>query len=424
MFENLIMIVFVLGYAAIAMEHTVGVNKTAAALLTAVVCWVLLTMQQAGVVGGSAHGIVESLGHHMESISQIVFFLVGAMTIVQLMETHGAFQVVSDILKMKDKRVLLWVVSLITFFLSSVLDNLTTAIVMVSLLHRMIDDREDRMIFGSMIIIAANAGGAWTPIGDVTTTMLWIGGRISSLRIMQMLFIPSMISMLVPLAWFSFMMKKGEVAPIERKAEKCNIGMRRVFFLGLGSLMFVPVFKGLTGLPPFVGILFGLGLLWLVTDKTHGDEREHLKVPHALHKIDMASILFFLGILLAVAALETAGVLKDLAMWMDGYFGNKDIIATLLGLLSAIVDNVPLTAATMGMYDVVKFPMDHKLWELLAFSVGTGGSILIIGSAAGVVVMGMEKINFLWYLKRVSLPALVGYLAGIGSYLLIYRLIG
>ncbi len=279
------------------------------------------------------------------------------------------------------------------------------------------------MLFGSMVIIAANAGGAWTPIGDVTTTMLWIGGRVSSLRIMEMLFIPSMVSMLVPLAWFSFMMK-GEVAAVERPAEEKHIGARRVFILGLGALIFVPVFKGLTGLPPFVGILFGLGLLWLVTDMTHGEEREHLKVPQALHKIDMSSILFFLGILLAVAALETAGVLRDLAMWMDHCFNNKDIIATLLGLLSAIVDNVPLTAATMGMYDVIRYPMDCKLWELLAFSVGTGGSILIIGSAAGVVVMGMEKINFFWYLKKVSFPALAGYLAGIGAYLLIYRLIG
>ncbi|MBF0594574.1 MAG: sodium:proton antiporter NhaD, partial [Candidatus Omnitrophica bacterium] len=313
---------------------------------------------------------------------------------------------------------------LITFFLSAVLDNLTTAIVMVSLLHRLIDDKEERMVFGSMIIIAANAGGAWSPIGDVTTTMLWIGGRISSLRIMETLFIPSLISMVVPLAWFAAVMKKGPEIAVARPAETATPGMKRVFFLGLGALIFVPVFKGLTGLPPFVGILLGLGLLWLVTDMTHGEEREHLKVPQALHKIDMSSILFFLGILLAVAALETAGVLKSLAGWMDMYFGNKDIIATALGILSAIVDNVPLTAATMGMYDVVKYPMDSKIWELLAFSVGTGGSILIIGSAAGVVVMGMERINFLWYLKKISLPALIGYLAGIGAYLLIYRLVG
>ncbi|MBF0388165.1 MAG: sodium:proton antiporter NhaD [Candidatus Omnitrophica bacterium] len=424
MFENLIMVVFVLGYACIAFEHQLGVNKTAAALLTAVVCWVLLACQQAAVPGLPAHGLVDSLGHHMEGTSQIIFFLVGAMTIVQLMETHGAFQVVTDMLKVRDKRVLLWVVSLITFFLSSVLDNLTTAIVMVSLLHRLIDDRDERMIFGSMIIIAANAGGAWSPIGDVTTTMLWIGGRVSSLRIMEMLIIPSLISMLIPLAWLSRLLKKGAVAPVERAVEDKPVGSRRVFFLGLGALVFVPVFKGLTGLPPFVGILLGLGLLWLITDMTHGAEREHLKVPQALHKIDMSSILFFLGILLAVAALETAGVLRSLAVWMDSYFGNKDIIATLLGMLSAIVDNVPLTAATMGMYDVVRYPMDCKLWELLAFTVGTGGSILIIGSAAGVVVMGMEKINFLWYLKKISLPALAGYLAGVGAYLFLYRLIG
>ncbi|MBF0388016.1 MAG: sodium:proton antiporter NhaD [Candidatus Omnitrophica bacterium] len=424
MFENWIMIVFVLGYAAIAMEHKIGVNKASAALLTAVACWVLLALQQVNVLGGTLHGIAESLSHHLEGTAQIIFFLIGAMTIVQLMETHGGFQVVTDMLTIKKKRKLLCVVSLITFFLSAVLDNLTTSIVMVSLLHRLVNDRDDRLIFGSMVIIAANAGGAWSPIGDVTTTMLWIGGRVSALRIVEMLFIPSMIAMLVPLAYFALTMKDGEVAPLVRSHEEKQIGTRRVFYLGLGALVLVPIFKGITGLPPFVGILFGLGLLWLVTDITHGNSREHLKVPLALHKIDMSSIMFFLGILLAVSALETAGILKSLALGMDSILANKDIIATELGLVSAIVDNIPITAATMGMYDLATYPMDCKLWELLAFTLGTGGSVLIIGSAAGVVVMGMEKINFLWYLKKVSLPALVGYFAGIGSYLLIYRWIG
>ncbi len=424
MFENAIMIIFVLGYAVIALEHNLGVNKTAAALLMAVICWVMLALHGAQSPGGAVGGIVEKLGHQTEEIAQILIFLIGAMTIVQLMEDHGGFRIVTERLKVKNKRVLLWVVSFITFALSSVLNNLTTAIVMVSLFQRLIADRDDRMIFGSMVIIAANAGGAWSPIGDVTTTMLWIGGQVSPLRIMERLFIPGMISMLVPLVWFSFMLKNGEVAAVGQTSGPASVGMKRVFILGFLSLVSVPVFTSWTGLPPYVGMILALAILWLVTDLTHGEEREHLKIPQALRKIDMACILFFLGILLAVAALEISGALRSLAVWMDQYLFNKDIVATTLGLLSAIVDNVPLTAAAMGMYDLVHYPMDSKFWELLAFTVGTGGSILIIGSAAGVVVMGMEKINFIWYLRKVSLPVLAGYFAGVGAYLLIYRIIG
>ena len=423
MFENLIMTVFVLGYTAMAMEHVIGINKASSAMLTAVICWVLLAEEHLHLSGGNIHGIVESLSHHLEGTAQIVFFLIGAMTIVRLMETHGGFQVVTDMMKVKKKRALLWAISLITFFLSAVLDNLTTSIVMVSLLSRLVSDRDDRLIFGSMIIIAANAGGAWSPIGDVTTTMLWIGGQISASRIIQMLFIPSLVAMIIPLIYFTLKMKDGEISKIESSNEEKMIGAKRVFYLGLGSLILVPIFKGMTGLPPFVGVLLGLGLLWLLTDIIHDKSKEHLKVPNALNNIDMSSILFFLSVLLAVAALETSGLLSRLAVFMDTTLNNKDIIAVVLGLLSAIVDNVPLTAATMGMYDLAHFPMDSKLWELLAFTVGTGGSVLIIGSAAGVVVMGMEKINFIWYLKKVSFPVLLGYFAGVGAYLLIYRII-
>jgi Na+/H+ antiporter NhaD/arsenite permease-like protein len=421
MFETYIMMVFVVGYLAIALEHKIGVNKTATALLTAVACWVLLAVREMQLSGGSLNGVVESFGIHLQGTAQIVFFLIGAMTIVQLMETHGGFQVISGAIRTQNKIALLWVITFITFFLSSILDNLTSAIVMVSLFHRLIDDRDDRLIFASMVIIAANAGGSWTPIGDVTTTMLWIGNRISTFRIMATLFIPSLVSVLIPLIYFSLTLKKGPVPVPVRPAEPLPLGGRRIFFLGLGALVFVPIFKVLTGLPPVVGMLLGLGIMWLVTDLMHLKEREHLKVPKALGRIDFASVLFFLGILLAVSALETSGILQNLAQVMDQHFHSKDIIATLLGLLSAVIDNVPLTAATMGMYDLIHYPMDSKLWELLAYSVGTGGSILIIGSAAGVVVMGMEKINFLWYMRRISLPVLVGYFAGIVAYLAIYQ---
>jgi len=422
MFELGIAIIFCVGYAMIAAERYVRVNKAAVALVTAVVCWVLMAGRAAMGQVEPIAGVVEMFGHHLAEVAQIIFFLIGAMTIVEIMETHGGFRVVTEAIKTRDRRMLLWTVSWLTFFLAAVLGLLPTAIVMVSLLSRLVDNREDRLIFSSMIIIAANAGGAWSPIGDVTTTMLWIGGQVSAFGLVKKMLLPSAVCVLVPLVWFSCSMKGGVVAAVKRPAEAAAFGAKRIFWLGLGALLFVPVFKILTGLPPVVGMLLGLGVMWLVTDFIHDDTREHLKAPSALSRIDFSSILFFLGILLAVAALESAGLLRDLAVWLDRYFGNKDIIATLLGLLSAIVDNVPLTAATMGMYSLAQCPTDSKLWEFLAYAVGTGGSILIIGSAAGVVVMGMEKIEFFWYLRKVSLPALAGYLAGIGVYLFLYQL--
>jgi len=384
--------------------------------LMAVVCWVLLMLK--GKASIMATG--ESLGAHLQEIAQIVFFLMGAMTIVKLIDAHNGFKVITDFIKTRNTRALLWVISIITFLLSSVLDNLTTAIVMLALVQRLINDKQDRLIFASMIIIAANAGGAWTPIGDVTTTMLWIGGRITSLNIMQRLFIPSLVSLLVPLTYFSFSIKKNARTDWTDKDTTPEYGAKILFYTGVGVLIFVPVFRALTNLPPFMGVILGLGVMWIITDLLHR-EKEDLRMPHVLSKIDFSSILFFLGILLTISALDTAGILNKLAVGMEGYFHNKDIIGTLLGLGSAIVDNVPLTAATMGMYSLAQFPVDSKLWELLAFAVGTGGSILIIGSAAGVVVMGMEKITFTWYVRRVSIPALVGYFAGVISYLAMYQ---
>ena len=411
---------FAIGYIAISLENKIKVNKAAIALLAAVFCWVFNFIEHFPADEASLHRLIEHLGE----ISQVIFFLMGAMTIVELIDSHGGFKIITGFIRTRDKRKLLWVVSIITFFLSSVLDNLTTSIVMVSLLRRLVHDRDDRMIFAGMVIIAANAGGAWSPIGDVTTTMLWIGGQVTTGKLMKLLIIPSLVSLFIPLLYFSFSIKQGAYPDSPQGTDSpAQYGAKRVFSLGIGSLIFVPIFRAVTNLPPFMGVLLGLGIMWVLTDLIHYQKRDHLKVPSILTRIDFSSVLFFLGILLAVAALETAGILGSLALRMDHYFNNKDIIATVLGLLSAIIDNVPLTAATMGMYSLSSYPADSKLWEMIAYSVGTGGSILIIGSAAGVVVMGMEKISFGWYLKKVSLPVLIGYFLGIGSFLLIYRVI-
>jgi len=416
----LMVLTFAIGYIAISLENKIKVNKAAIALLAAVFCWVFNFIEHFPADEASLHRLIEHLGE----ISQVIFFLMGAMTIVELIDSHGGFKIITGFIRTRDKRKLLWVVSIITFFLSSVLDNLTTSIVMVSLLRRLILDRDDRMIFAGMVIVAANAGGAWSPIGDVTTTMLWIGGQVTTGKLMKLLIIPSLVSLFIPLLYFSFSIKQGAYPDSPQGTDSpAQYGAKRVFSLGIGSLIFVPIFRAVTNLPPFMGVLLGLGIMWVLTDLIHYQKRDHLKVPSILTRIDFSSVLFFLGILLAVAALETAGILGSLALRMDHYFNNKDIIATVLGLLSAIIDNVPLTAATMGMYSLSSYPADSKLWEMIAYSVGTGGSILIIGSAAGVVVMGMEKISFGWYLKKVSLPVLIGYFLGIGSFLLIYRVI-
>jgi Na+/H+ antiporter NhaD/arsenite permease-like protein len=297
---------------------------------------------------------------------------------------------------------------------------------MVSLLRKLIHDRNDRIVFASLVIIAANAGGAWTPIGDVTTTMLWIGGQVTTIAVITNLFFPSLVSLIIPLMYQS-MFIKGELTGFEsvENIKPAEPGARIVFFIGLAALIFVPIFKTITHLPPYLGMLFGLGVLWVVTDLMHHnyEDRHHLRVGHALTRIDVSSVLFFLGILLAIGSLESIGVLKDLANWMDNTIGNKDVIVTAIGLASAVIDNVPLVAASMGMYDLSVYPTDSKLWEMMAYCAGTGGSILIIGSAAGVVVMGLEKIDFIWYLKKISFTALLGYFAGVITYLVTYPLI-
>ena len=417
----LITIIFIVGYLAIAFEHPIKINKTASALLVGTICWTVYAMSST-----ESHSVQEKLSHHLSSIAEILFFLLGAMTIVELIDAHQGFKIITDQISSKKSVTLLWTISLLAFFLSSVLDNLTTAIVMISLLRKIVSDTEQRKFFAGIVIIAANAGGAWSPIGDVTTTMLWIGGQITPLHIMRSLFIPSLVSLVIPLIYLSYKMR-GQVIDnqtieendfIETSTKERNT----MFFVGLGTLLFVPIFKTITHLPPYLGMMLGLGIVWVVGEILHSkkdeEDRQPFTASHALSRIDSSSILFFLGILLAIGCLESTGLLQSLAISMSNIVGNQDLIILIIGLVSAIIDNVPLVAATMGMYDLRSFPTDHRIWEFLAYCAGTGGSILIIGSAAGVAIMGMEKIDFLWYLKRISLLALLGYFAGAGIYLL------
>lgn len=412
-----IIAVFTFGYAAITLEHIIKINKATVALMMAIICWALVFL----FYPCPHHENTECFLGNLAEISQIVFFLIGALAIVEIISAHHGFRIISDYINVRSKKKLLWVIGFITFFLSSVLDNLTTTIVMVTLLMKIIPKNEDRLILGSAVVIAANAGGAWTPIGDVTTTMLWIGGQLSTLRMIPALFLPSLVCMVVSLFAMSFMLK-GEFQLRDNKDEKpIQFNEKLVFFLGIGALIFVPVFKLLTGLPPLMGVFFGLSLLWIVTDWMYRsfDDKEHLKVPGALSKVDLSSTLFFLGILLTVAAMGRAGILHNLSIWLDSSIGNVSIIAILIGLASAVIDNVPLVAASMEMYDMNVHPMDSKLWEMIAYCAGTGGSILIIGSAAGVVFMGLERVDFFWYLRKISLSALIGYFAGIAVYLIL-----
>ncbi len=411
-----LIILFLTGYTGIALEHPLRINKTATSLLLAVACWVTLSF---GVQG--AEQTLASLSENLSDVAQILFYLLGAMTIVEIIDAHKGFAVIVKLVHTHNRLTLLWLVGLVTFLISSILDNLTTSIVMVSILRKLVIDKQDRMLFASSVIIAANAGGAWTPIGDVTTTMLWIGGRISSWNIIKQLLLPSLTCLIVPLTIQSFFVRGQLVSngiDINEKAATEPGGLL-IFLLGVFALIFVPIFKTLTHLPPFMGILLGVGALWGVTDLLHQGkaDRVHLRMSSALSRVDISSVLFFLGILLAVGALQERGVLAALAHTMDQAFSSKPLIIYIIGLLSAVVDNVPLVAAGMGMWDMSAFPMDNSLWEMLAYCSGTGGSILIIGSVAGVVVMGMEKIDYLWYMRRISLSALAGYTAGFLVYI-------
>lgn len=427
MMTTLIIAIFVLGYTAIAFEHSIKINKAASALVTGVLCWTVYILFSA-----DKEGVSEQLTEHLGDVSGILFFLLGAMTIIELIDAHDGFDIITSRIHEKDIRKLLWIIAFITFFLSSVLDNLTTTIVMISLLRKLIDNPKQRLFFAGMIVVAANAGGAWTPIGDVTTTMLWIGGQITSLNIMIKLIVPSLICIIVPLIFLSFILKGKIERPVVLAGHKNqSVSSRQqstVLIAGIMTLVLVPVFKTLTHLPPFMGMLIGLGILWIITEIINSDkedeDKNNLSVVHALRKIDASTILFFLGILLSIASLQSIGTLGDLAKWMSVTLHNDNIIVISIGLLSSIIDNVPLVAATQGMYDLVRYPTDHYFWEFLAYCAGTGGSVLIIGSAAGVAAMGMEKISFFWYLKKISLIALLGYFAGAFAYILQHAFLG
>ncbi|WGR96159.1 sodium:proton antiporter NhaD [Bradyrhizobium sp. ISRA443] len=420
-----IVAIFVVAYAAIALEHPIGINKSASALLGAGLTWTVYA-----IWSGDPALIDRQLSESVSSTAQIVFFLIGAMTIVEVIDAHNGFEVITSLINTRKQVTLMWLVGFVTFFLSSVLDNLTTTIVMISLMRKLLDRQSDRLFFAAMIVIAANAGGAWSAIGDVTTTMLWIGGQITPIAIVKGVFLASLINLVVPLLVVSASLRGKMVVAPDRQAQSASIGVfeRNVtFYLGLGILIMVPAFKAVTHLPPFMGILFGLGVLWTVGELIHRDkeedEKKRLTLVHALTRIDMSSIVFFIGILLAVAALEHTHVLEMLANWLDATFGRLDVIVVLLGLLSAVIDNVPLVAASMGMYSLNQYPPDSFLWEFIAYCAGTGGSILIIGSASGVAAMGLEKIEFFWYVRRITGLALLGYFGGAAAYIVQYRLL-
>ena len=445
-------LVFVFGYLCIAFEHTLRIDKAASALLTAVLSWTVLVLGAESILpalevashgGDASHMVTTELRHHLGEISEILFFLLGAMTIVELVDAHEGFKVITDRIKTTKRVKLLWLVGFITFFLSAVLDNLTTTIVMISLLRKLVGDDKERWLYAGIVVIAANAGGAWSPIGDVTTTMLWIGNQISTGGIISQLFLPSLVCLLVPLSVLSMQLKGDTPRPEKHASDEGHTSpttpfeRKLVFALGIGALLFVPVFKTVTHLPPYMGILLGLAILWIVTEMIHrgknDEDKNPLSVVGVLRRVDTPSVLFFLGILLAVSSLATAGHLPAAALALNDSLGNIYAINIAIGLLSAMVDNVPLVAGAMKMYPLVSpealaasgdqyewlkfFVQDGKFWEMLAYCAGTGGSCLIIGSAAGVAAMGMEKIDFMWYLKKISFLAFLGYMAGAMTYI-------
>jgi len=419
--------VFALGYSGIIFEEVFEFNKAAIGLIMAGLLWIIYSDFDNVIAGKASTEILGQLGEKLAEVSDICFFILAASTIVEVMDAHQGFRVVTKLLETDNKQRLFVNISVITFFLSAVLNNLTVTIVMVSLLRKLVPNEQERHLFGAMVVIAANAGGVWTPIGDVTTTMLWINENLSTVPIVTNLFFPSLVTLaastavLLPSVSPDVHVSAAATASGGAKKEESQLAPRGkvVFTVGILALLSVPVFNEFTGLPPYLGMLCGLGVVWLLTDVLHAGSKERapLRVPAALEKLDTAGILFFFGVLLSVGALESSGQLKALAQWLSATVPNLDLIATLIGLASAVVDNVPLVAATMGMYDTTQFPMDDQLWQLIAYCAGTGGSILVIGSASGVALMGLEKVEFLWYLKNASLAAFVGYVAGIGAYL-------
>lgn len=413
MFTILLISVFIIGYLFITLEHIVKVNKAAFALMTAVVLWTILI----SINSKEYNSIFNSLSEHLSSISEIVFFLLGAMTIVELIDAHDGFSIISQKIKTHKKNQFIWMIAFITFFLSAILDNLTTTIVMVSILNKLVADKKTKWYLLGLVIISSNAGGAFSPIGDVTTTMLWIGGQVTVLNIIKETFLASLLAMTIPTIIISYIIK-GNIELLINGNEIDNESTYQknlILFIGITCLLFVPVFKVITHLPPYMGMFFSLSIMWVFTELFHKNNanRNVYSVSRALEKIDTPSILFFFGILMSIAALETAHILPELAKGLNTFFnGDINLIAISIGMLSSLFDNVPLVAALQSMYSLEVFHTDHYFWELLAYTAGTGGSCLIIGSAAGVAVMGMEKIDFIWYLKNISWIAFIGFIAG------------
>ncbi len=412
MMSIILILIFILGYILITMEHFIGINKAAFALLIAVISWTILVFNTSDFTT-----LFSSLNTHLSNVSEIVFFLLGAMTIVQLIDAHDGFSVIAHKIKTSNKNKFIWLVALITFLLSAILDNLTTTIVMVSILNKLIANKKTKWYLLGLVIISSNAGGAFSPIGDVTTTMLWIGGQVTALNIIKETFLASLIAMAIPTLMISHLIK-GKIEllnHLEDNKESTSFSKSLILVIGITCLLFVPIFKVMTQLPPYMGMLFSLSIMWIFTELFHknNSNRNLYSVSRALEKIDTPSILFFFGILMSIAALETAHILPHLTNGLNTLFnGDINLIAISIGVLSSLVDNVPLVAALQSMYSLNTFHTDHYFWELLAYTAGTGGSCLIIGSAAGVAVMGMEKIDFFWYLKNISWIALIGFIAG------------
>jgi Na+/H+ antiporter NhaD/arsenite permease-like protein len=451
----IILAIFIIGYLAIVFEHPLKLDKTVPALIMGSLCWAALSLMfHSGMMdvidthdhvwstlGGdhseaTGDGFINLLLHHLGKTSEILVFLIGAMTIVEIIDLHRGFEVLKDWVRTRSRRKLLWILGALAFILSAIIDNLTATIVLVTLLRKIIKDKNDRIWYASLIVIAANAGGAWSPIGDVTTTMLWIGKKVTTAGLIDWIVLPAIVCFVLPFAVASFMKPfQGEIevtAEIKDKEATQLLSSRTMLFLGLAMIVFVPVFKTVTHLPPYLGMMFSLGLVWLVSEYIHPEEdfskeRKHLYSAHkALSRIELSSILFFLGILMAVAAIESmvvggVGALRFAAMQMDNAIPNQDIVVMLLGVGSAVIDNVPLVAAAMGMYDA---PMDAKIWHFIAYAAGTGGSMLIIGSAAGVAAMGMERIDFIWYFKKITWLAAIGFIAGGAVFVLLFSLFG
>jgi Na+/H+ antiporter NhaD/arsenite permease-like protein len=445
-----VILTFIIGYLAIVFEHPIKLDKTVPALVMAALCWAFVSLGElplldhnmnAAILDGPEHDhlLHEILLHHIGKTAEILIFLIGAMTIVELIDLHKGFSVITDKITTTKKSTMLWILAPLAFFLSATLDNLACTIVIVSLLRRLVPDKKERLYFVSLAVIAANAGGAWSPIGDVTTTMLWIGEHISTQGLVLALVLPSIVCAVVPTFIMSRMpymrgnLTLPEGATTGGDDGKSVKGSKMMLYVGLAGLVFVPVFKTFTHLPPYVGMMLSLGIVWLVSEYLHPNEefedKHHYSAHNALSRIEMSSILFFLGILMAVAALESIGILKDLAVALDGMFASpgaageapdRTIVVLLLGIFSALIDNVPLVAAAMGMYNPIENPTDSELWQFLAYSAGTGGSMLIIGSAAGVAAMGMEKIDFMWYVKNISWLAFIGFACGAAVFLIVY----